>query len=172
METTKDKMKSAQDSYLTFKLGEEDFAVHVNNVLNILEMTDVTQIPKTPEYMKGVINLRGSVLPVIDTRLKLDMTETEISQNTCIVVIDLELNDEKIYFGSIVDQVEAVHQIPDDKIQPVPELSNNLNTRFLKGITYLDDQFILILDIVKLLSDEDMNNISEIYTEQKENQEG
>ena len=159
------------NSYLTFKLGEENFAVHVNNVLNILEMKEITRIPKSPEYMKGVINLRGSVLPVIDTRLKLDMTATDITQNTCIVVIDLELNGEKIYFGSIVDQVEAVHQIPDDKIQPVPELSNNLNSRFLKGITYLDDQFILILDIVKLLSDEDMNNISEIYTEQKEKQE-
>ena len=80
------------DSYLTFKLGEETFGANVSKVLNILEMTKITKVPKSPGYMKGVINLRGSVLPLIDTRIKFDMPETEYTANTCILVLDIDMN--------------------------------------------------------------------------------
>jgi purine-binding chemotaxis protein CheW len=150
------------NSYLTFKLGEEEFAVHVNNVLNILELSDITKIPKSPEYMKGVINLRGSVLPVMDTRLKLGMSATEFTANTCIVVMDLDVNGDKIYLGSLVDKVEAVHEIEEDSIQPAPEISKGIDNNFLKGISKINDQFIQVLQVENIFSNKELKQVSEI----------
>lgn len=93
------------NSYLSFKLGHEEFALHVDKVLNILEMTRITKVPKAPDYMKGVINLRGTVLPVIDTRLKFGMTETIYTDKTCIIVLELMLNDQRVLLGTLVDEV-------------------------------------------------------------------
>jgi purine-binding chemotaxis protein CheW len=93
--------ETESNSYLTFKLGEEEFGVHVSQVLNILEMTRITGVPKTPDYMKGVINLRGMVLPVIDTRIKFGMPETEYTSNTCIIVMDLDLDGDTVHIGAI-----------------------------------------------------------------------
>src|SRR6056297_2273186 len=90
------------NSYLTFKLGKEEFGVHVSQVLNILEMTKITDVPQSPDFMKGVINLRGMVLPVIDIRIKFDMPEIEYTNNTCIIVMDLKMDGDTIHLGSIV----------------------------------------------------------------------
>ena len=108
------------NSYLTFKLGEEEFAAHVGKVLNILEMTKITEVPKSPDYMKGVINLRGSVLPVIDTRIKFGMTPTEYTPNTCIVVMDIDMDGDSIHVGALVDSVQAVLEIEDTQICRLP----------------------------------------------------
>jgi purine-binding chemotaxis protein CheW len=96
------------NSFLSFKLGDEEFAAHVGKVLNILEMTRITEVPKAPEYMKGVINLRGTVLPVIDTRIKFGMSPTVYTTNTCIIVLDIEMDGESIHVGALVDSVQAV----------------------------------------------------------------
>jgi purine-binding chemotaxis protein CheW len=149
-------------SYLTFRLGDEEFAVHVNNVLNILELTSITKVPKTPDYMKGVINLRGTVLPVIDTRLKLGMKPTEYTDNTCIVVMDLEVDENKIYLGSLVDKVEAVHEIEYDSIKPAPEITKGIKNDVLQGITDINQNFIMVLNMEKVLSENELAGISEI----------
>ena len=98
------------NSYLSFKLGDEEFASSADYVLNILEMTKITEVPKAPVYMKGVINLRGTVLPVIDTRLKFGMTETVFTDKTCIIVMDITIDDQKVLIGSLVDSVVSVIQ--------------------------------------------------------------
>jgi len=147
-------------SYLTFKLGEEEFAVHVSKVLNILEMADITKVPRTPDYLMGVINLRGSVLPVVDTRLKLGMSPTLVDKNTCIVVMEMYLDGEKNHIGGLVDQVEAVHEISEQQILQAPDLVRGINSNLLHGMTHIDDQFIMVLDIEQVLVSEELREIS------------
>ena len=101
-------VKTISDSYLSFKLGDEVFAAHVSKVLNILEMTKITKVPRAPEYMKGIINLRGIVLPVIDMRLKFGMTEAVFTSNTCIIVLELDFEGKVIHVGAMVDAVQEV----------------------------------------------------------------
>jgi len=149
-------------SYLTFKLGEEEFAVHVSNVLNILEMTGITKVPQTPDYMMWVINLRGSVLPVIDTRLKLGMSATKVDNNTCIVVMEVNINEERTYVGGLVDKVEAVHEIGEEQIQQAPDMVRGINNNLLRGMTRVDDQFIMVLDIEKVLALDELKEISSL----------
>lgn len=156
--------KSEQDqihSYLTFRLGKEEYATHVSQVLNILEMTEITTVPKSPEYMKGVINLRGMVLPVVDTRLKFGMQETEYTDKTCIVVMDLEMDGELVHVGALVDEVVAVIEIDESEIKPRPGIGNTYESDFIIGLAKTDEHFILILDPVKIFSTSEINVLKE-----------
>ena len=146
-------------SYLTFKLGEEEFAAHVSRVLSIMEMTKITQVPKTPGYMKGVINLRGQVLPVIDTRLKFGMSSAEYTANTCIVVMEVEVNGENVQVGTIVDSVQEVLEIEEDQIQPPPTIGNRIKSEFIYGMAKIEDKFIMILDMDKVFSAEEIEEV-------------
>ena len=150
----------ASNSFLTFKLGDEEFGAHVNQVLNILEMMKITQVPKTPEYMKGVINLRGSVLPVIDTRIKFGLPETEYTSNTCIVVMDLDLDGDTVNIGAIVDEVLSVIEIEEDQIEPPPSIGNQYKSEFIYGMAKVQENFVMLLDMQKVLSREEMADIS------------
>lgn len=140
------------ESYLTFKLGEEVFAAHVSKVLNILEMTKVTKVPKAPEYMKGVINLRGQVLPLVDTRLKFGMTETEYTTNTCILVIDIEIGNEQVQLGALVDSVQEVIEIDDSSIQPPPSIGSKYKSEFIDGVVQINDEFVMLLNMNYIFS--------------------
>ncbi|MFW6103722.1 MAG: chemotaxis protein CheW [Bacteroidota bacterium] len=146
-------------SYLTFKLGEEEFAAHVSRVLSIMEMTKIIQVPKTPDYMKGVINLRGQVLPVIDTRLKFGMSPTEYTANTCIVVMEVEVEGENVQVGAIVDSVQEVLEIEQDQIQPPPTIGNRIKSEFIYGMAKIADKFIMILDMDKVFSAEEIEDV-------------
>ena len=150
----------ASNSYLTFKLGDEEFGAHVSQVLNILEMTKITQVPKTPEYMKGVINLRGSVLPVIDSRLKFGLPEREYTSNTCIVVMDLDMNGDTVNIGAIVDEVLSVIEIEDHQIEPPPSIGNQYKSEFIYGMAKVEENFVMLLDMQKVLSSEEIAEIS------------
>jgi len=148
------------NSYLTFKLGEEEFGVHVSQVLNILEMTEIRGVPKTPDFMKGVINLRGSVLPVIDTRIKFGLLESEYTSNTCIVVMDLILNGDTVNIGAIVDEVLSVIEIEEDQIEPPPSIGNQYKSEFIYGMAKVEENFVMLLDMQKVLSREELAEIS------------
>jgi len=143
-------------SYLTFRLGDEDFAAHVSKVLNILEMVKITKVPRAPEYMKGVINLRGMVLPVIDTRIKFGLPTAEVTNNTCIVVMEIESNGESIHVGALVDQVNAVLEIDDADILPPPSIGTSFRSDFISGMVKVDERFIMILDIERILTTEEL----------------
>lgn len=153
--------KEESNSYLTFKLGDEVFGAHVSQVLNILEMTKITGVPKTPDYMKGVINLRGMVLPVIDTRIKFGLPETDYTNNTCIVVMDLELDGETVHIGSIVDEVVSVIEIKEDQIEPPPSLGNQYRSEFIYGMAKEDEEFIMLLDMQKVLSSKEIADLAD-----------
>ena len=137
------------NSYLSFMLGNEEFALNADSVQNILEMTKITKVPKAPYYMKGVINLRGIVLPVIDTRLKLGMSETVFTNKTCIIVMDLTIDDEKVLIGSLVDSVVSVMEFEESEIQPPPSIGSKYRSEFITGIVNENNHFIMILDMVK-----------------------
>lgn len=142
--------------YLTFKLADEIYAIDVANVREILEVGDITRIPQTPEYMRGVINLRGSVVPVMDMRLKFGMTQTEQSINTCIVVVEAEVEGDKLIVGALADSVQEVFEMEPGQIEPAPRMGTKLNTDFIRGMGKHDEQFIMILDIDMVFSAADI----------------
>jgi purine-binding chemotaxis protein CheW len=152
--------------YLTFQLGEEVFALGVSNVREILEFTTVTKVPKTPEFMRGVINLRGSVVPVLDMRLKFGLTRTEKTVDTCIIVVEVSFEEENTIIGALVDSVQEVFDLEPDQIEPAPKIGTQLKTEFIKGMGKRDDQFIIILDIDKVFSSEELAVANGVSTEE------
>jgi len=155
------------NSYLTFKIGDEEFGANVNNVLNILELQEITKVPKAPEYMKGIINLRGKVLSVIDTRIKFDMSPTEFTDDTCIVVMDLVKEDEVIHIGALVDSVVAVREIDENQINPSPSIGNSYKSEFITGLAKIDESFIMILDLIKLFTGEELDELKNSQKQDK-----
>lgn len=151
--------KNQIKSYLTFKLGNEEFAAHVSKVLNILEMTPITKVPKAPEYLKGVINLRGAVLPVIDARIKFGMPETEYTNNTCIIVLDIDVDGESVHVGAIVDSVQAVLEIDSSQIMPLPTLGSRYKSEFIIGMAKVEERFIIILNMDAVFSIDEITTI-------------
>jgi purine-binding chemotaxis protein CheW len=153
------------NSFLSFRIGTEVFAANVKNVLNILEMTKITKVPKAPAYMKGVINLRGIVLPVIDSRIKFGIEETEFTSNTCIIVLELHVGAEPIMIGTIVDSVKEVLEIAESEILPPPSIGTNYRSDYLKGMAQSDDGFIMLLDAEKVFASEEIVDLTAIANE-------
>ena len=142
--------------HLTFTLDEEVFAVDISKVREVLEYTTVTKVPQTPEFMRGVINLRGSVVPVVDLRLKFGMTETSKTVNTCVIITEISLDGETTVLGALADSVQEVHEFEPDQIEPAPKIGTKLNTDFIEGMGKRDDQFIMILNIDKVFSSDEL----------------
>ena len=142
--------------YLTFKLGNEVFATEVAKVREVLDFTTVTEIPRTPEFMSGVINLRGSVVPVVDLRLCLQMSKTIRTRNTCIVVVEVLLENESIVIGALADSVEEVIDLEPDQIELPPRIGTQIRVDFIKGMGKRDAQFIMILDIDRVFSADEL----------------
>jgi len=150
--------------YLTFELEEEVFALDIAKVREVLDFTAVTKVPQTPEFMLGVINLRGSVVPVVDMRLKFGMSRTETTVNTCIIIVEIEIDGETTVLGALADSVQEVMDLDPDQIEPPPRIGTRLNTKFIKGMGKRDSEFIIILDIDKLFSVDELamaNDMSE-----------
>jgi purine-binding chemotaxis protein CheW len=149
-----EELKTTQ--YLTFTLADEVFAVDVARVREILEISTITKVPQTPEFMRGVINLRGSVVPVIDMRLKFGMSETERTVNTCIIVVEVDMDSENIVLGALADSVQEVIEMESDQIEAAPHIGTHLNTDFIKGMGKHDSRFVMILDIDQVFSSVDL----------------
>jgi purine-binding chemotaxis protein CheW len=133
-------------SYLSFRLGEEEFALNVSQVLEILEVPVVTSIPLSPPGMRGVINLRGKSLPLLDMRTHLGLAATEDTISTCIIVLKITREDTVLILGAIVDGVEAVWEIKNSEIEEIQNNGLQYNSSFLKGMVRIDDKFLIILN--------------------------
>lgn len=153
--------KNKINSYLTFKLGAEIFAANVSKVLNILEVSKITKVPKAPAYMKGVINLRGSVLPLVDTRIKFGMDETQITTNTCILVLDIEMGGDNIQVGALVDSVQEVLEFEESDIQPAPSIGSKYKSEFIDGVAKVNDNFVMLLNMDLIFSTDELSLIKE-----------
>jgi purine-binding chemotaxis protein CheW len=139
--------------YLSFKLSDEVFALDIVKVREVLEFTSVTKVPQTPDFMRGVINLRGGVVPVIDMKLKFGMGETEKDINTCVIITEVTMDDgETTVLGALADSVQEVFDMHEEDIEPAPRLGTQLNTEFLKGMGKKDEEFVLLLDIDKVFN--------------------
>lgn len=138
--------------YLTFTLEEEVFALDIGKVREVLDFTQVTKVPRTPEFMRGVINLRGSVVPVVDMRLKFGMPLTEKTVNTCVIITEVGVDGEAVVLGAMADSVQEVLDLEPGEIEPPPRIGTKLNTDFIRGMGKRDDRFIMILDIDRVFS--------------------
>ncbi len=160
------------NSYLIFKIGKEEFAANAGKVQRILELQPITTIPKSQVYMKGVINLMGKVLPVIDARLKMGMEEKEPDNNTCIIVLEIKKEQKIVETGIIVDSVQSVIEIQEDEISDPPSLGIEVNTEFIKGLVEKDNKFIMLLDIDNVFSVEEVISLNNAVEAQEAEMEG
>ncbi len=156
-------MKAGQ--YLTFKLKEEVYALDISKVREVLDFTAITKVPQTPDYMLGVINLRGSVVPVVDMRLKFGMSKTEATVNTCIIIVEVNFDDELIILGALADSVKEVLELAPDQIEPPPRIGTGLKTKFISGMGRKENEFIIILDIDKAFSTDELSLVQEMKEE-------
>lgn len=143
-------------AYLTFRLDKESFAVSVRKVREVLEYTPITKVPKTPEHMLGVINLRGSVVPVMDLGLKFGLGSRPVTEDTGIVVMEVTVTGDVVILGAVVDGVEEVVELSDSEIQPPPPMGSDLETKFLLGLGQRDERFLMLLDMDKVFTSTDI----------------
>lgn len=152
---------SELNQYLTFSLGKELFALDIGSVREILDDKDITPIPRLPEFMRGVINLRGHAVPVADLRMKLGMSRTQMALDTCVIITDVIQDGESIIIGVLADAVQEVIGIESDHIDPAPSMGMAVDNRFIKGMGKRNDCFVVILDIAHVFSTEDLASLAE-----------
>jgi purine-binding chemotaxis protein CheW len=153
-------VKNAIRSFLTFRLMDELFAIDVVKVIEILEMTKITKVPKSPDFLLGVINLRGNVLPVIDARIKFGMPKKELTPDSCIIVMNIEVEDGTVTLGALVDAVSEVLEVNENTIQEPPSIGSRYNSEFMEGLVKINDDFIMILKIGKAFSTDEVGELN------------
>lgn len=151
-------MASLAGKYLTFHLANEEYGLEILRVIEIIGLIEVTAIPRTPDYVKGVINLRGKVIPVVDLRRKFGLEEAEKTKETCIVVVDIGGS----HMGIVVDAVSEVLDIKSSEIEPAPALGAGLDTSFILGMGKTNDQVTILLEIEKILNSQELVQVNEI----------
>lgn len=148
--------------YLTFKLGDELFALNVSQVREVLDLTTITKVPRAPEFMRGVINVRGSVVPVVDMRIKFGLEQTKETHDTRTIVLDLSLDGETVVLGALADSVHEVIELDPTQIEAPPKIGMRWKSEFIKGIGKRNDEFIILLDIDKVFSAEEITQITDV----------
>ncbi len=138
--------------YLTCTLGDEMFALEIGKVREVLDSTSVTKVPRMPEFMRGVINLRGSVVPVVDLRIKFGMNRTELNVNSCIIITEATVDGMTTVMGALADSVQEVLDLEASQIEPVPNIGYKFQTEFIKGMGMKDEKFLIILDMDTVFS--------------------
>ncbi|MCI4399426.1 MAG: purine-binding chemotaxis protein CheW [Campylobacteraceae bacterium] len=147
------KNRASKNKFLTYFLGEEEYGVDISKVREIIAMMKITSVPRTPKYVAGVINLRGAIIPVIDTRLRFEMPPLEYTEQTAIIIIEIN----KVSIGFVVDKVEEVLTIDEANISEPPKFGTNINTDFIKNIARAGEMVIMILDLEKLFEAEELS---------------
>ena len=153
--------QTAITTYLSFIINDEKFAVNVAKVLEVLQKQPISPVPNTPDYFQGVINFRGEIIPVIDTRIKLGLSGIQLEENFVIIVIEIRTETDQIVVGAIVDRVKDVITINQDQIMPVPKMNNKVKSDFFTGIVRVKDGFIIIINFDKIIISEDAILLSE-----------
>jgi purine-binding chemotaxis protein CheW len=152
---------SSSAQYLTFTLGAEVFAMDIRTVREIIQHANMTVVPLMPGFVRGVINLRGAVVPVIDLQLRFGRDTTQVGKKTCIVIFDASTEGEKLELGLMVDAVSEVIEIATTSIEPAPQFGATISREFIKGMGKVDGEFIVILEPERALSIDDMARLAE-----------
>jgi len=158
---TQEALTELAGKYLTFHLGEEGYGLEILKVQEIIGMQDITKIPRAPDYVKGVINLRGKVTPVVDLRLKFGMPEQEVTRKTCIILTQVQGGESSLIIGIVVDEVSEVMEISEDQIEPAPAFGTHVDTNFILGMAKSDSAVKILLDIDKVLSTDEVAALSQ-----------
>ena len=145
--------------FLTFFLGSKLFAINILVVKEILEYDDITDIPKMPNFLRGAINLRGKIIPVIDLSVRLGYEETHVTNRSCIIVVELYIDEAPFNVGVVVDSVNRVMDLVSDQLEDAPSFGGRLNTDYIEGMGKVNDRFVVILDVQNVLSLEDLTQI-------------
>ena len=151
---------SNANQYLTFTLDNEQYAIGVAKVREVLEHTKITKLPRTADFMKGIINLRGAGVPVIDLRLKFGLPETPITKDTSIIVMEVESLDGNVIVGALADSVHEVVDIEEGAIESAPRFGTRLSAEFIKGVGKREESFIILLDIDKIFNTEEISALA------------
>ncbi|MCD6527223.1 MAG: chemotaxis protein CheW, partial [Desulfuromonas sp.] len=151
---SQDEVKTNQ--YLTFLLNGEVFGIATNRVLEVLDYTEVTPVPQTPDFMSGVVNLRGSIVPVVDMHLKFDLPTSQRTVNSCIIIISILIDGEPISLGVMADSVREVFDLDPEQIEAAPRMGTRLNSNFIQGMGKHNDEFIILLNIDTIFSQQQL----------------
>jgi len=165
---SKKKEVSTAHRYLTFFVDDEQYGLDISKVKEIIAPINITHIPKTPPFVKGVINLRGSIIPVVDVRLKFGMQEKETDIDTAIIIYEVD----KVSIGFIVDQVEDVLTLDKDHISDAPRFGGNIDTSFVENVAEVGDSVIMLLNLERIFEAEELLDISKLEREDKTKDEG
>jgi purine-binding chemotaxis protein CheW len=147
--------------YLTFHSSGELFGVKILRVKEIKEYTEVTSIPLMPEFIKGVINLRGNVVPIIDLPLRLGKEKTKLTKRSCIIIIEVRYEEDSMDIGILVDSVSEVIEIPESMIESAPSFGSKIRIDFIQGIGKIENRFVILLEINKVLSVDELSSLEE-----------
>ncbi|MDC7224402.1 MAG: chemotaxis protein CheW [Spirochaetales bacterium] len=148
------------NQYLTFTVSEEAYALNVLNVREVLEFSQLSKVPRMPDFMRGIINLRGSIVPVIDLKLKFGLGKTEKTIDTSIIVCEMVMEEETIVMGLLTDSVKEVIDLDETEIEPTPYVGAKIDTAFIYGMGKKDEEFLIILNMEKILSANELNMVS------------
>jgi purine-binding chemotaxis protein CheW len=151
-----------QQQYLTFLLAGEEYAISILKVKEIIEYDTVTVVPKTPKWIRGVINLRGSVVPVVDLAVKFGLEERPVTRTSCIVILEGQLENQNTTMGIVADAVSQVMDLADGDIREVPEFGTRVQVNYLLGMAQLGKKFALLLDVDKVLSTDELLNLDQV----------
>lgn len=151
-----------EQQYLTFLLGGEMFAIEILNIREIIEYGSLTTVPMMPNFIRGVINLRGAVVPVIDLSVRFGRAPVEVTRRTCIVIIEIENADERQDIGIVVDSVSEVLEIPTSMVEPPPSFGARIRTDFIHGMGKVNDRFVIILNVLNVLSVDEMAQLTQV----------
>lgn len=156
---------SGSQRFLTMTLGNELFAIDIFSVREILDYTDITRIPQTPDFMRGVVNVRGNAVPVVDLKMKFGLGQVEQTLNTRIVIVEIKRDDMVSVMGALADSVKEVLELETDRIDPPPRMGAAVRADFIRGIGKHGDRFILVLDVDKVFSSDEIMDISQVLGE-------
>ena len=148
-----------EGKYLTFALANEEYGLEIIKVREIIGFMEVTSVPQTPMSVKGVINLRGQVIPVVDLRLKFGMEEAEVTEQTCIIVVEISQNKRTFQTGIVVDHVSEVLDIQESQIEDAPQFGSSVDTNFILGMGKIGEDVKILLDIDKVLGGDDLTGL-------------
>jgi len=160
MEVVNAELRSNEGKYLTFGVGDEEYGLEILKVREIIGYVEVTSVPQTPDYVQGVINLRGQVIPVVDMRSKFGMESVERTEATCIIVVEISSADGTISTGVVVDRVQEVLDISGEQIEPAPEFGDTVDTQFILGMGKIGESVKILLDIDKVLGGDEMAQLA------------
>jgi len=146
--------------YLTFKLAHEEYGIEILKVKEIIGVMSITRVPRTPDFIRGVINLRGKVIPVMELRVKFEMESVDDTDETCIIVVDVALENRSVIMGVLVDSVSEVLNVAEEEIEDAPSFGENVNTDFILGMGKTKGRVIILLNIDKVLEAEELKEVS------------